>query len=131
AASLLALAPEIDVVVEQFRPGVMARLGVGYEAWRAANPRIIYCAITGYGQSGPRAQAAGHDLNYAAETGMLSLTAGADGAPGIPPTLIADIGGGAYPAVINILLALRSRDRTGEGCLLDVAMTDNLFTFLF
>lgn len=131
AASLLALAPGIDIVIEQFRPGVMARLGVGYEAWRAANPRIIYCAITGYGQSGPRAQAAGHDLNYAAETGLLSLTAGADGAPGIPPTLIADIGAGSYPAVINILLALRRRDRTGEGCFIDIAMTDNLFTFLF
>lgn len=131
ARSLLALAPNIDVVIEQFRPGVMARLGVGYEAWRAANPRIIYCAITGYGQDGPRAQAAGHDLNYAAETGLLSLTRGADGSPGIPPTLIADIGAGAYPAVINILLALRKRDRTGEGCFIDVAMTDNLFTFLF
>jgi crotonobetainyl-CoA:carnitine CoA-transferase CaiB-like acyl-CoA transferase len=129
--SLLALAHDIDVVIEQFRPGVMARLGVGYEAWRAINPRIVYCAITGYGQSGPRAQAAGHDLNYAAETGLLSLTAGADGTPGIPPTLIADIGGGAYPAVINILLALRQRDAAGEGCFLDIAMTDNLFTFVF
>jgi alpha-methylacyl-CoA racemase len=131
AKSLLALAPTIDIVIEQFRPGVMARLGVGYEAWRAANPRIIYCAITGYGQTGPKANAAGHDINYAAETGMLSLVAGADGAPGIPPTLVADIGGGSYPAVINILLALRRRDATGEGCFIDVAMTDNLFTFLF
>ena len=131
AASLLALARDIDVVIEQFRPGVMARLGVGYEAWRAANSRIIYCAITGYGQSGPRAQAAGHDLNYAAETGLLSFAAGTDGRPGMPPALIADIGGGAYPAVINILLALRQRDATGEGCFLDIAMTDNLFTFAF
>lgn len=131
AQSLLALAPELDVVIEQFRPGVMARLGLGYEQWRAANPRIVYCAITGYGQSGPRVQAAGHDINYAAETGLLSLAAGADGTPGIPPTLIADIGGGAYPAAINILLALRQRDATGEGCFLDIAMTDNLFTFVF
>jgi crotonobetainyl-CoA:carnitine CoA-transferase CaiB-like acyl-CoA transferase len=129
--SLLALAPDIDVVIEQFRPGVMTRLGIGYEAWRAENPRIVYCAITGYGQSGPRAQAAGHDLNYAAETGLLSLAAGVDGTPSMPPTLIADIGGGAYPAVINILLALRQRDATGEGCFLDIAMTDNLFTFAF
>jgi alpha-methylacyl-CoA racemase len=131
ARALLALAPQIDIVIEQFRPGVMRRLGVGYEAWREANPRIIYCAITGYGQTGPRAQAAGHDLNYAAETGMLSLATGADGAPGMPPALIADIGAGSYPAVINILLALRRRDASGEGCFIDVAMTDNLFTFLF
>lgn len=131
ARSLVALASDIDVVIEQFRPGVMTRLGLGYETWRTANPRIVYCAITGYGQSGPRAQAAGHDLNYAAETGLLSLTAGADGTPSMPPTLIADIGGGAYPAVINILLALRQRDATGEGCFVDVAMTDNLFTFMF
>jgi len=128
---VLALAREIDIVIEQFRPGVMARLGLGYEAIRAVNPRIVYCAITGYGQTGRRAQAAGHDMNYAAETGLLSLCAGADGTPGIPPTLIADIGAGSYPAVVNILLALRRRDATGEGCFIDVAMTDNLFTFLF
>ena len=131
AKSVLALAPDIDIVLEQFRPGVMGRLGLGYEAWRELNPRIIYCAITGYGQTGPRANVAGHDLNYMAETGLLGLTAGADGAPGIPPTLIADIGAGSYPAVVNILLALRQREKTGAGCFIDVAMTDNLFTFLF
>jgi crotonobetainyl-CoA:carnitine CoA-transferase CaiB-like acyl-CoA transferase len=131
AQSLLALAPTIDIVIEQFRPGVMNRLGLGYEAFRAANPRVIYCAITGYGQSGPRAQVAGHDINYAAETGLLGLATGADGTPGIPPTLIADIGAGSYPAVVNILLALRRRDATGQGCFIDIAMTDNLFTFLF
>lgn len=131
AQSILDLAPGVDIVLEQFRPGVMSRLGLGYENFRAANPRIIYCALTGYGQSGPKAQVAGHDLSYAAEAGLLSLAAGADGMPGMPPTLIADIGAGTYPAVVNILLALRRRDASGEGAFLDVAMTDNLFTFMF
>ena len=120
-----------DIVVEQFRPGVMDRLGLGYEALAAINDRIIYCAITGYGQTGPRAQVAAHDLNYVAESGMLGLSAGADGAPVLPPALIADIAGGTYPAIVNILLALRQRDRHGSGCKLDIAMADNLFTFLY
>ncbi len=129
--SLLPLIKDADVVVEQFRPGVMDRLGLGYDALRAINPKIIYCAITGYGQTGPRAEVAAHDINYVAESGMLSLAAGEDGAPIVPPALIADIGGGTYPAVINILLALRARDASGQGCKLDIAMGDNLFTFLY
>ena len=129
--AILDLAPSVDIVIEQFRPGVMSRLGLGYENFRAANPKIIYCAITGYGQSGPKAQVVGHDLSYAADTGLLGLSADADGTPGIPPTLIADIGAGTYPAVVNMLLALRRRDASGEGCFLDIAMTDNLFTFMF
>ena len=129
--SLLPLIKEADVVVEQFRPGVMDRLGLGYDALHKINPRIIYCAITGYGQTGPRAEVAAHDINYVAESGMLSLAAGEDGAPIVPPALIADIGGGTYPAVINILLALRARDASGRGCKLDIAMGDNLFTFLY
>ena len=120
-----------DVVVEQFRPGVMDRLGLGYNALKAINPRIIYCALTGYGQHGPRADVAAHDLNYVAESGMLMLTKGADGAPVLPAALVADIAGGTYPAVVNILLALRERDRTGVGCKLDVAMADNLFTLMY
>jgi crotonobetainyl-CoA:carnitine CoA-transferase CaiB-like acyl-CoA transferase len=129
--AMLDLAPHVDIVIEQFRPGVMSRLGLGYENFRKANPKIIYCAITGYGQSGPKAQVAGHDLSYAAETGLLGLSADTEGSPGIPPTLIADIGAGTYPAVVNMLLALRRRDSSGEGCFLDIAMTDNLFTFMF
>jgi len=125
------LIAQTDVIVEQFRPGVMDRLGLGYADVAALNPRIVYCSITGYGQSGPRAQTAAHDLNYIAEMGMLALSAGADGAPVLPPALVADIGGGTYPAVINILLALRARDLTGRGTKLDVAMTDNLFTFMY
>ena len=131
ADSLLALAPTIDIVLEQFRPGVMDRLGLGYEAWRALNPKILYCAITGYGQDGPRAREAGHDMNYQAGTGLLALTAGADGSPGIASALVGDIAGGTYPAVVNLLLALRRRDRTGEGCFIDIAMAENLFTFQF
>lgn len=128
---LLPLVVEADVLVEQFRPGVMDRLGLGYERLRTLNPRLVYCAITGYGQTGPRAQEAAHDLNYVAESGLLGLAAGADGAPVVPAALVADIAGGAYPAMINILLALRQRDRTGAGCKLDVAMADNLFTFMY
>ncbi len=128
---LTPLIESADVVVEQFRPGVMDRLGLGYDALAKINPRIIYCAITGYGQSGPRADVAAHDLNYIAEAGLLALAAGADGAPVLPPALIADVGGGTYPAVINILLALRDRERTGKGCKLDIAMADNLFAFMY
>ena len=120
-----------DVVVEQFRPGVMDRLGLGYDALCSINPRIVYCAITGYGQHGPRADVAAHDLNYVAEAGMLSLTHGSDGAPVLPAALVADIAGGTYPAVVNILLALRQRDATGAGCKLDIAMADSLFTLMY
>ncbi|MBJ3774214.1 CaiB/BaiF CoA transferase family protein [Acuticoccus mangrovi] len=128
---LLAMLPEFDVLVEQFRPGVMARLGLGRERLHAVNPRLVVCAITGYGQTGPKAQRAGHDLNYMAETGLLGLTDRGDGAPAMPPVLTADIGGGSLPAVLNILLALRLAERTGTGAFLDVAMSDNLFTFAF
>lgn len=123
------LARSADVLVEQFRPGVMDRLGLGATALQALNPRLIYCSITGYGQSGPRAQRAGHDLNYVAEAGLLANVAGHDGAPVMPPTLVADIGGGSWPAVINILLALYSRGPDGRGRRLDIAMADNVWPF--
>ncbi|WP_416139200.1 CaiB/BaiF CoA transferase family protein [Halomonas sp. HK25] len=125
------LLEEADILVEQFRPGVMQRLGLGYDELKAINPGLIYCSLTGYGQTGPRAAAAGHDLNYIAETGLLGLSAGADGAPVLPPALIADIGGGAYPAVMNILMTLQQRNRTGKGAYLDVAMADGMFTFMY
>lgn len=125
------LARSADVLIEQFRPGVMARLGLDYEALRADNPGLVYCSITGYGQIGERALKAGHDLNYVAETGLLGLTRGVDAAPVLPQVLAGDIGAGAYPAVINILLALHDRARTGRGCHIDVAMCDNLFTFAY
>lgn len=120
-----------DILVEQFRPGVMDRLGLGYESLASINPRIIYCSITGYGQSGPLRDTAGHDLNYIAKSGLLALSMGSPDHPVVPPALIADIAGGAYPAVMNILLALRERDFTQKGRRLDVAMTDNLFPFMY
>jgi alpha-methylacyl-CoA racemase len=120
-----------DVIVEQFRPGVMRRLGLDYETVARINPKIIYCSITGYGQTGPKAQTAAHDLNYVADSGMLALSAGAQGAPVLPAALVADIGGGAYPAVMNILLALQARGQGGTGCHLDISMADNLFTFMY
>jgi alpha-methylacyl-CoA racemase len=126
-ARLAPLLARADVLVEQFRPGVMERLGLGFDAVRRANPRLVYCSISGYGQSGPRAGEAGHDLNYIGTTGLLALNPGAS--PTVPPGLMADIGGGTFPAVINILLALRQREITGEGCHLDVAMADAMFTF--
>jgi crotonobetainyl-CoA:carnitine CoA-transferase CaiB-like acyl-CoA transferase len=118
-----------DVLVEQFRPGVMARLGLSYDAVRAINPKLIYCSITGYGQTGPRAGEAGHDLNYIGHTGLLALNPGPPDRPVVPPALIADLAGGTFPAVMNVLLALRQRDRSGQGCHLDIAMTDAMFTF--
>jgi alpha-methylacyl-CoA racemase len=118
---------QADVLVEQFRPGVMDRLGLGYEKVRETNPELVYCSITGYGQVGPRAGRAGHDLNYLADTGILDLTRDSAGAPTLPPVLIADIAGGSYPAVINILLALRARDISGTGTHLDISMSHNLF----
>jgi alpha-methylacyl-CoA racemase len=128
---VLALARSADVVVEQFRPGVMDRLGLGYEAFRAVNPRIVYCAITGYGQSGPRSARAGHDLNYIGDAGLLALSSGQPGHRTLPPALIADIAGGSYPAVMNILLALRNRDSNGIGCFIDVSMSESVFPFAY
>jgi crotonobetainyl-CoA:carnitine CoA-transferase CaiB-like acyl-CoA transferase len=125
------LALSADVLIEQFRPGVMERLGLGYAELSRENPRLIYCSITGYGQTGTRSQQAGHDLNYMAETGLLGLTRAVDGAPVLPPVLAADIAGGAYPAVMNILLALQQRQASARGCHLDVAMSDNLFTLAY
>jgi alpha-methylacyl-CoA racemase len=130
-AKLRPLIARADVLVEQFRPGVMDRFGLGYEAVAAINPGIVYCSLTGYGQNGPRAGTAAHDLNYVADTGLLDLVAGEGGEPVLPPALVADIGGGAYPAVINVLLALAERARTGRGAHLDVAMADNVFPFLY
>ncbi|SDU09724.1 CaiB/BaiF CoA-transferase family protein [Stappia sp. ES.058] len=128
-ARILELTDAADIVVEQFRPGVMARLGLGADELCARNPRLIHCSITGFGQSGPRAMEAGHDLNYMALTGLLALSRGSFDAPVLPPAQFADIGGGSFPAVINILLALLQRDRTGKGSRLDIAMCDAMFTF--
>lgn len=124
------LVPSFDVVVESFRPGVMDRLGIGWDALSELHPRLVYCAITGYGQDGPRARAAGHDVNYAAYSGVLGITGEPDGPPVVPGVQIGDLGGGGMAAVIAILAALRKRDVTGEGDFCDVSMTDGLVSWL-
>lgn len=129
--ALMPLVARADVIVEQFRPGVMARLGLDYDSVARINPRVVYCSITGYGQTGPKRDVAGHDLNYIGDAGLLSVSMGPPGQHVVPPALIADIAGGTYPAVINILLALQERRQTGRGRHLDVAMSDNVFTFLY
>jgi alpha-methylacyl-CoA racemase len=124
------LARTADVVLESFRPGVMDRLGVGYARLREENPRLVYCAITGYGQDGPYAQRAGHDMNYLALTGLLGLTGEPDGPPIQAAGQIADVGGGALMAAFGILAALRDRERSGEGQFVDVSMTDGALSWL-
>jgi alpha-methylacyl-CoA racemase len=128
--AFLRLTRTADVVLESFRPGVMDRLGVGYERVREENPGLVYCAITGYGQDGPFAARAGHDMNYLARTGLLGLTGEPDGPPVQAAGQIADIGGGALMAAFGILAALRERDRSGEGQLVDVSMTDGALSWL-
>lgn len=123
AAIFSALVAKSDIVVESFRPGVAARLGIGYEQARAANPQIIYCSITGYGQNGPLAQVAGHDLNYLARAGILALCGPAEQPPSVPGVQIADLAGGALQGAVAILAALLQRARTGQGCFLDISMT--------
>src|SRR5215813_13129044 len=120
-----------DVIVEQFRAGVMARLGLDYGSVAKLNPMVVYCSISGYGQTGRKRDVAAHDLNYIGDAGLLALSMGDPARPVLPPALMADIAGGAYPAALNILLALEERRRTGRGRHLDVAMADNLFPLMF
>ncbi|HZN90868.1 MAG TPA: CaiB/BaiF CoA-transferase family protein, partial [Thermoleophilaceae bacterium] len=127
---LLRLVRESDVLLEGFRPGVMDRLGVGYERLKQENPRLVYCAITGYGQDGPYRDRSGHDMNYLGLVGLLGLTGERDGAPVQAAGQIADIGGGAQMAAFGILAALRERERTGEGQLVDVSMFDGALSWL-
>ena len=120
-----------DVVLEQFRPGVMTKFGLDYETLTEDNPGLIYCSITGFGQNGPKASIAAHDLNYVADTGMLAIGDCSSGKPAIPQLLAADLAAGSYPAVMNILLALQQRNHTGKGTYIDVSMTDCLFPLMF
>lgn len=122
--TLLDLASRADVLVESFRPGVMARLGLDFEPLRARNERLIYVAITGYGQQGPRREMPGHDINYQALAGILDLTGEENAPPVIPGAQIADLAGGAMQAVIGVLLALAARAHTGRGQLVDVSMLE-------
>jgi alpha-methylacyl-CoA racemase len=128
--AILRLARRFDVVLESFRPGVLDRLGCGYEALREVNPRVVYCAITGYGQTGPSTQRAGHDMNYLGLNGLLGLTGEPAGRPIQSAGQIADIGGGALMAAFGVMAALRERERSGEGQLVDVSMTDGSLAWL-
>jgi alpha-methylacyl-CoA racemase len=125
--AFLSLAAAADVVVESFRPGVVDRLGIGYEAVRARNAGIVYCSTSGYGQSGPRSSWAGHDLNYLAIGGFLAMsTPGADGAPPLPGATIADGAAGGMQAALAITAALAGRATSGVGTYLDVAVADGV-----
>lgn len=116
------LAARADVLIEGFRPDVMDRLGVGYEALRESNPRLIYASLTGYGRAGKFAALAGHDINYLALSGVLDLMGAKDGPPALAGIQIADLAGGSMQAVIGILLALEARHRTGRGQRVDISM---------
>jgi alpha-methylacyl-CoA racemase len=122
-----------DVLMEQFRPSVMTRLGLGYEQLSAKHPGLIYCAITGYGQRDPRSLTAAHDLNYQASAGLAGANppTGQRNVPPMPSVLLGDIAGGTYPAVMSILLAVLHRRHTGRGQFLDIAMARNLEVFNF
>ena len=126
----LKLAARSDVVMEGFRPGVVDRLGVGYEAVRKVRPDVIYCAVTGYGQDGPCRDRAGHDVNYLSQAGVLALIGEKDRPPSIPGVQIADMVGGGMNAVIGILLALHHRHQTGQGQYIDISMTDGMVGLL-
>jgi alpha-methylacyl-CoA racemase len=115
-------------VVEGFRPGVVARLGVDYDTLAALNPRLIYCSISGYGQDGPYRLVVGHDINYVAMSGALSLAGEPDGKPVFPANLLGDYGGGGMHAFAAILTAVIARERTGRGQYLDIAMTEGVQT---
>ena len=128
--ALLRLVREYDVVLESFRPGVLDRLGVGYERMREENPGIVYCAISGYGQDGPKRDASGHDMNYLGLIGLLGLTGERGGEPVQAAGQIADLGGGALMAAFGILAALREREHSGEGQLVDVSMSDGALSWL-
>jgi crotonobetainyl-CoA:carnitine CoA-transferase CaiB-like acyl-CoA transferase len=121
-AVLRELVSRADVLMESFRPGVMERLELDFTQLHSLNSRLIYCAITGYGQTGPYALRAGHDINYASIAGVLGLNGLADSSPAMPGVQLSDIAGGSLPAVIGVLLALAARERTGEGQMVDVSM---------
>jgi crotonobetainyl-CoA:carnitine CoA-transferase CaiB-like acyl-CoA transferase len=130
ADTLRQLVASCDVLIESFRPGVMDRLGLSLDALRAINPRLITCSITGFGQTGPLAQRAGHDLGYIARAGVLWAHGSQNHAPRVPGVQIADIAGGALWAAIGITSALYQRERTGQGAALDISMTDGAAAML-
>lgn len=124
------LVENADVLVESYRPGVLDRLGAGYDAMSAINPRLVWCAITGYGQDGPYKDRAGHDVNYLGYAGVSDITGVAGGPPAMAGVQIADVGGGGTMAAAGILAALRGTNATGRGRFVDVSMTDGAFSWL-
>jgi alpha-methylacyl-CoA racemase len=128
--ALIKLAESADVLVESFRPGVLDKLGVGYDVLRQANPALVYCPITGYGQDGPNRDRAGHDMNYLGLNGILGLTGEAGGPPIQSGAQIADLGGGGLMAAVGILAALQEARRSGQGQMVDISMTDGSLSWL-
>lgn len=128
--AFLRLVETADVVLEGFRPGVMDRLGVGFDTLIGINPGLVYCAITGYGQDGPNRDRAGHDINYLGSTGLLDMTGQAGGPPVQPAAQIGDLGGGAMTAAFGVMTALFAKQRTGEGQMVDISMTDGAMSWL-
>jgi len=123
------LVKEYDIVLEQFRPGVMEKLGLGYEDLKAVNPKLIYCSLTGYGQTGPLRDAAGHDINYMSRSGIISQAGRRESGPSLMNFQIADIAVGSMNSVISILAAVNYRKNTGKGQYIDVAMMDGCVPF--
>lgn len=119
-----------DIVLESFRPGVMDRLGIGYQEMKKRNPRIILCSLSGYGQDGPYQERSGHDINYIGLGGVLEITGAKNGGPVLPGVQIADIGGGGMMAAIAILAAAVYREKTGKGQFLDISMMDSVVSWL-
>ena len=128
--ALIRLAESADVLVESFRPGVLDKLGVGFDVLRQANPALVYCPITGYGQDGPNRDRAGHDMNYLGLNGILGLTGEAGGPPIQSGAQIADLGGGGLMAAVGILAALQEARRSGQGQIVDISMTDGSLSWL-
>lgn len=129
--AFLALAERSDVIIESFRPGVVDRLGIGFDAVSARNPGIVYCSTSGFGQTGPRRSWAGHDVNYLGVAGFLDCTGRqADGRPALPGATVADIAAGGMQAAMSVMAALLRRERTGVGELLDVSIADGSFALM-
>jgi crotonobetainyl-CoA:carnitine CoA-transferase CaiB-like acyl-CoA transferase len=129
-AIFLELVKTADVLLESFRPGVMDRLGLGYEELKMHQPKLIYCAITGYGQTGPLAQEPGHDLNFLSYSGILHLQGSPNGKPMIPSVQIGDLGGGALMAAIGILVSIMDVQKTGKGKFIDISMLDGVISWM-
>lgn len=126
---LYRLVPKADIVMEQFRPGVMERLGADHKTLSRLNPKLIYCSFSGYGQTGPLKDVPGHDLTFEAHAGILGVTGGRDGRPVIPGVPMADLASG-YNAAFSVLVALRTRDRTGRGEFVDVSIFDTAVSLM-